>query len=204
MASYLRRCVCCPNLISSKGIRSLRRGEVRTDSQRQHDLRKCREHHSGQDKPSQQEMIGQLPSRWFRKILQASQKTTPTFTTTHADTSSNVNTSFNPPSTPSTPENLPTDARGAGNRILILTRYARKPNARAATLNPGQVICINYDNHPPTMTFLRKMPRFMETALQALKKTRMPTTRKMPTPDPSRRNRNDSPRKVFVMTAQSS
>ncbi len=54
------------------------------------------------------------------------------------------------------------------------------------------------------MTFLRKMPRFMETALQALKKTRMPTTRKMPTPDPSRRNRNDSSRKVSVMTAQSS
>ena len=72
------------------------------------------------------------------------------------------------------------------------------------TLNPGQVICSNYDSHPPAMRFLRKMPRFMETALQALKKTKQPLIRKVPIPDPPRRNRNDSSRRVTAMTAQSS
>ena len=132
-------------------------------------------------------------------------KTTPTFTPNHADTSSNVNTNFNPPSTPSTPGESPNRCTRCWQPNSHSYKICSEVKCSCGhTLNPGQVICLNYDNHPPTMRFLRKMPRFMETALQALKKTRMPTTRKMPTPDPSRRNRNDSSRKVSVMTAQSS
>ena len=41
-----------------------------------------------------------------------------------------------------------------------------------SNLAPGQVICFNYENHPTSMRFLHKMPKFIETALQAYKNSK--------------------------------
>ena len=41
-----------------------------------------------------------------------------------------------------------------------------------STLSLGQVVCFNYDNHPENMRFIRKMPKFIATALQAYRKSK--------------------------------
>ena len=70
-------------------------------------------------------------------------------------------------------------------------------------LQPGQVICINYDNHPPTMKFLRKMPKFIETSLQSMKKSKATGSSKTQHQAKARKGKQDFSRKVAVMTAQS-
>ena len=53
------------------------------------------------------------------------------------------------------------------------------------------------------MKFLRKMPRFIETSLQSMKKSKAPVPTKTPYNTKARKGKQESSRKVAVMSAQS-
>ena len=116
----------------------------------------------------------------------------------------NVNSNFNPPSTPSSTQGLPRRCTRCWKpnshsfKVCVETKCAC-----GHPLQAGQAICVNYDNHVPDMRFIKKIPPTLENALQTLKKNRTPTQHKMPTPDQPRKNKPRKGRKVSVMSAQS-
>ena len=115
----------------------------------------------------------------------------------------NVNCNFNPPSGTSSPEETPRRCtrcwRPESHSYKVCDEIKC---ACGGYLKPGQIVCANYDNHSPEMKFMRKIPPFIETALQALKKTK-PMQAKRPIPDQPKKNKPKAARKVSVMSAQS-
>ena len=137
----------------------------------------------------------------FRK----QQKTT--FHTSPGNTSSdgNSNANVNPPSSQNSPGETPTRCTRCWQQNSHSYKTCSECKCSCGqNLNPGQVICINYDNHPPNMKFIRKMPRFIETALQALKKTKTPANQQRTSNNTRGKSGKQEPRRrVSVMTAQS-
>ena len=115
----------------------------------------------------------------------------------------NVNSNFNPPSGTPSPDGTPRKC----TRCWRPNSHSYKVCAElkcscGSWLKPGQLVCINYDSHSPEMKFLKKMPHFIETALQNLKNSK-PLQPKRPTPTPPKRNPPRAARSVSVMSAQS-
>ena len=95
------------------------------------------------------------------------------FTPWVGSSNSHGNGNFNPPSTQRSQGETPARC----TRCWQPNSHSFKTCAEAKCacgekLFPGQVICANYDNHPTHMKFLRKMPSFIQTALQSIKKSK--------------------------------
>ena len=140
----------------------------------------------------------------FQKQARTFATPTPNSSRPEGSGSGSGNVNFNPPSGSVTPDQTPNRC----TRCWQPDSHSYKVCAEAKCacgqpLQPGQVICINYDNHPPTMKFIRKMPRFIETSLQSMKKNKTTTAPRTPQNTKARNGRQDSSRKVAIMSAQS-
>ena len=133
---------------------------------------------------------------------QARNYSTPSPGTPAAD--GKANTNFNPPSASTTPAETPRRCTRCWRPNSHSYKNCTETKCFCGhPLQPGQIVCVNYESHTPDMKFLRKIPPFIETALQTLKKNRPQMQRKTTVPDQPRRNKPRQPRKVSVMSAQS-